>query len=67
MRCIVLWIPASAGNDGPGPLPFGLRIESAMTAALQVVAVSPSPLIPLPSRERGRFLALLGMTCDVQE
>ena len=26
------------------------------------ILLSPSPLIPLPSRERGRFLASLGMT-----
>ena len=54
-----LWIPAYAGmtvrgarNDGPVHRPSGLRTKSAMTGRCYA-SFSPSPLIPLPSRERG--------------
>ena len=39
------------GNDGPVHCPSGLRIKYAMTGRC-MASFSPSPLIPLPSRER---------------
>ena len=60
-----LWIPAYAGMTGRGgcvgllfapPFTSGLRIKSAMTGRWWCCIVSPSPLIPLPSRERGKWL-----------
>ena len=43
------------GVDAFHHCPSGLRIKSAMTGPGLVLSCSPSPLIPLPSRERGYF------------